>query len=70
MCGIVGGIVVATTAMAAMSLLLDDEPNYWIGYFPWAVLYGVGLSFSWSMLTSASLAGVGSDATEPPTARV
>lgn len=56
--GIVGGMLAAAVSMGAMYLLLDEMPNYWVAYFPWSIIYGVGLAFSWSMLTSASLVGI------------
>ena len=56
--GIVGGMVACAASLFAMAVLLDQEPNYWVAYFPFAISYGAGLAFSWSMLTSASLVGI------------
>jgi EmrB/QacA subfamily drug resistance transporter len=56
--GITAGMLTCAVGMVGMIVLLDAESNYWVGYLPWSILYGVGLGFSWSMLTSASLAGI------------
>lgn len=56
--GIIAGMAASTVALVGMGALLDASPNYWIGYFPFALLYGAGLAFAWSMLTGAALVGM------------
>ena len=56
--GILAGITTCALTTFAMGFLLTAEPNYWVGYFAWSVLYGAGLAFSWSMLSSAALVGI------------
>jgi EmrB/QacA subfamily drug resistance transporter len=53
-----GGMFVVALSIFGMFAFLDAEPNYWVGYFPFAVLYGLSLGVSWSTLTGASLVGV------------
>lgn len=56
--GIIGGMTASASALLCMGLLLTEDPNYWTAYFPFALLYGAGLAFAWSMLTGAALIGI------------
>lgn len=56
--GIIGGMAAAAAALLCIGLLLAEEPNYWTAYFPFALVYGAGLAFAWSMLTGAALVGI------------
>lgn len=53
-----GGMFVVALSIFGMFAFLDETPNYWVGYFPFAVLYGISLGVSWSTLTGASLVGI------------
>ena len=48
----------AAVALLGIGLSLTEDPNYWTAYFPFALLYGAGLAFAWSMLTGAALVGI------------
>ena len=52
------GMFVVALSIFGMFAFLDATPNYWVGYFPFAILYGLSLGVSWSTLTGASLVGV------------
>lgn len=52
------GMFVVALSIFGMFAFLDEVPNYWVGYFPFAVLYGISLGVSWSTLTGASLVGI------------
>lgn len=56
--GIIAGMGTAAGSLLAMGLLVEATPNYWTAYFPFAVSYGAGLAFAWSMLTGAALVGI------------
>ena len=56
--GIIGGMSAAAVALLGIGLSLTEDPNYWTAYFPFALLYGAGLAFAWSMLTGAALVGI------------
>lgn len=53
-----GGVLLVIGAGVGMYFSLGETPNYWVGYFPFAVLYGLGLGLAWSTITAASLIGV------------
>ncbi len=59
--GIFSGMAASAVALVSMGLLLEAEPNYWVAYFPFALLYGAGLAFAWSMVTGAALVGIDED---------
>jgi EmrB/QacA subfamily drug resistance transporter len=52
------GITFNVVAMLGLWFFLDETPNYWTGYFPWAIVYGLSLGLAWSTLTGAALVGV------------
>mgnify|MGYP006277372453 CR=1 FL=1 len=54
------GIGMALTAIAVFgfAFTLHRNANYWVGWFPWALLYGASLGLSWSTLTGAALVGI------------
>ena len=52
------GMFFVALSIFGMFAFLDEKPNYWVGYFPFAILYGLSLGVSWSTLTGASLVGV------------
>jgi hypothetical protein len=49
------GIIVSGIGMY---FTLDDQPNFWTGYFWCAALYGVSLGFAWANIMASSLVGV------------
>ncbi len=54
---IVGGLV-AVAGMAWWVTTVEAEPNYWTGYFPGLVIFGVGAGMVGIVVTNAALAGI------------
>lgn len=52
------GIVLVIVSGFGMYFVLGEKPNYWSGYFPFSVLYGLALGLAWSTITAAALIGV------------
>ena len=55
---VTAGIVLVIASAIGMYYTLGATPNYWAGYFPFSVLYGLALGLSWSTITAAALVGV------------
>lgn len=52
------GMLMCAVAIGGLWIFLEQEPNYWAHYLPFALLYGVGLGLAWSTLTGAALIGI------------
>jgi len=44
--------------LLGLFIFLDENAHYFTHYFPFAVLYGIGLGLAWSTLTGAALTGI------------
>ena len=52
------GIFLCLAGVFGLFLFLDGQASYFTHYFPFALIYGVGLGLSWSTLTGAALIGI------------
>ena len=52
------GIFLCGAGVLGLFIFLDGQASYFTHYFPFALIYGVGLGLSWSTLTGAALIGI------------
>jgi EmrB/QacA subfamily drug resistance transporter len=52
------GMLLSGLGLFGLFIFLDENVRYFTHYFPFAVLYGIGLGLSWSTLTGAALMGI------------
>ena len=52
------GMLLSGLGLFGLFVFLDENVRYFTHYFPFAVLYGIGLGLAWSTLTGAALMGI------------
>ena len=55
---LVTGGLLSVAAMAWWVATVSEKPNYWTGYFPGLVVFGIGAGMVGIVITNAALAGV------------